>query len=87
VFILKLGRSRICVNGQIIKEERFIMIEVGKPARDFELVSHLGGNQVYLGAVQGAEKRHVGVLSVGLDTDLKQRDSWTRSPQERVQGL
>jgi peroxiredoxin len=53
VFLLKLGRSRICVNAQIIKEARFIMIEVGKPAPDFELVSHLGGTKFTLGQFKG----------------------------------
>ena len=47
----------------------------------------LGWNQVHPESVQRSEKRHVGVLSAGLDTDLKQRSAWTRSVKKRVQGL
>jgi len=41
------------VNAQFIKEERFIMIEVGKSAPDFELVSHLGGTKFSLSQFKG----------------------------------
>ena len=51
------------------------MIEVGKPAPDFELASHLGGAKFTLNQFKG-QKYHVGVLPARLDTDLNQRDPW-----------
>jgi peroxiredoxin len=63
------------------------MIEVGKPAPDFELVSHLGGTKFSLSQFKGQKNVMLVFYPFGLDTDLKQRDSWTRSSKERVQGL
>ena len=62
------------------------MIEVGKQAPDFELASHLGGTKFTLNQFKDQKKCHVGVLSVGLDTDLNQGNSRPRSSQRRVQG-
>jgi peroxiredoxin len=40
-------------SAQIFKEELTIMIEVGKPAPDFELASHLGGTKFTLSQFKG----------------------------------
>jgi peroxiredoxin len=50
VFIVKLCGFNIRNNS---KEERRIMIEVGKQAPDFELASHLGGTKFTLGQFKG----------------------------------
>jgi hypothetical protein len=74
-------------SAQIFLGGKIIMIEVGKQAPDFELTSHLAGTKFNLGQFKGQKERHAGVLPARLDTDLKQRSAWTRSVEERVQGL
>jgi hypothetical protein len=71
----------------IFLEEKSSMIGVGQQAPDFELASHLAGTKFTLSQFKGRKKRHVGVLSVELDADLKQGSAWTRSVEERISGL
>jgi hypothetical protein len=54
--------SIIVTNG---KEEKLIMIEVGKPAPDFELASHLGGTKFTLSQFKG--QKNVMLVFYALD--------------------